>query len=270
MKKSWKQALITGMAVLAMGALVAGCGSDQSSNAQPKEKVIKVGTNATFVPFEFKEQGSDQLTGFDIDMINAVAKKIGAKVDFKNVAFDALIPALGTKEIDLAASGMTITKARAQSVLFSSPYYESGMAVVVKEDANINDLKGLEGKTIAVQMGTTGADLAKKIQGAQLKQFNHSSEALLELHNGGVVAAVLDLPVAQYYVSKHPEDKVKVISFPNTKEYFGFAIAKDNKDLQAQVNKALAEMKKDGELDQIYQKWFKTKAPDMPTEWAGN
>lgn len=267
-----KKILLTGMAVLAMGALVAGCGSDTaSSQADNGKKVIKVGTNATFVPFEFKDEKSQDLTGFDIDMVKAIAKKMNADVEFKNVAFDALIPSLGNKDIDMAASGMTITKARAGKVLFASPYYESGMAVVVKGASNINTLQDLQGKNISVQMGTTGADLAGKIANATLKQFDHSSDALLELNKGSVDAAVLDLPVAQYYASKHPNEDVKVIPYPNTKEYFGFAFAKDNKDLQAAVNKALADMKQDGELNAIYQKWFKTDAPaDMPTEWSGN
>ena len=266
-----KKIMLTGMAVLAMDALVAGCGSDSNSGqAANGKQVIKVGTNATFVPFEFKDESSQDLTGFDIDMVKAIAKKMNADVQFKNVAFDALIPSLGNKDIDMAASGMTITKARSEKVLFAAPYYESGMAVVVKGNSPINTLEDLQGKNISVQMGTTGADLAGKIANATLKQFDHSSDALLELNKGGVDAAVLDLPVAQYYASKHQGD-VKVIPYPNTKEYFGFAFAKNNKELQEAVNKALAEMKKDGELNAIYQKWFKTDAPaDMPTEWSGN
>lgn len=264
--------LMAGLAVLAIGAVVAGCGSDTSKQATTSDgkKIIHVGTNPTFIPFEYVDDNTKDIAGFDIDLINAVAKHMNAQVEFKKVAFDALIPSLGNKDIDLAASGMTITKARAEKVLFSEPYYESAMGVVVKADSSIKDLKDLEGKNISVQIGTTGADLAATIPGAQLKQFDHSSDALLELSNGAVDASVLDLPVAQYYAAKHPEANIKVIPYPNTKKYFGFAMAKDNKELQAEVNKALEEMKKNGELNQIYQKWFKQDAPaDMPIEWAG-
>lgn len=266
-----KKLTITAVATLAIGTMIAGCGSDNDSKqAAAGQKVIHVGTNATFVPFEFNDEKTQDLNGFDIDMIKAVAQHMNAKVEFKNVSFDALIPSLGNKDIDLAASGMTITKARAEKVLFSSPYYESGLGVVVPANANINTLQDLNGKTVSAQMGTTGADMAKKIEGVTLKQFDHSNEALLELKNGGVAAAVIDLPVAQYYVSKHKDEGFKVIPFPNTKEYFGFAMNQNNKELQAEVNKALAEMKKSGEFNTIYKKWFNTDAPaDMPTEWQG-
>lgn len=272
MSKKVKQFIFAGLAVLAMGAVLAGCGDTNSGQATTAngKKIIHVGTNPTFIPFEFTDDQSKSLAGFDIDLIQAVAKHMNAEVEFKNVAFDSLIPSLGNKDIDLAASGMTITKARAEKVLFSEPYYESAMGVVVKADSSIKDLKDLEGKNISVQIGTTGADLAAQIAGATLKQFDHSSEALLELSNGAVDASVLDLPVAQYYATKHPDANIKVIPYPNTKKYFGFAVAKDNKELQTEVNKALEEMKKNGELNAIYQKWFKTDAPaDMPIEWPG-
>ena len=146
-----KKIMLTGMAVLAMGALVAGCGSDSNSGqAVNGKQVIKVGTNATFVPFEFKDESSQDLTGFDIDMVKAIAKKMNADVQFKNVAFDALIPSLGNKDIDMAASGMTITKARSEKVLFTAPYYESGIAVVVKGNSPINTLEDLQGKPVLI------------------------------------------------------------------------------------------------------------------------
>lgn len=257
-----------GIAVLTAATLIAGCGNQSDVAKDPKQadgvKVLKVGTNATFVPFEFKNDQSQELEGFDIDVVNAVAKRMNVHVEFKNVPFDALVPALDNGEIDLAASGMTITKARAEKVGFSSPYYESGMAVLVKDDSNINDLAALNGKTVAVQMGTTGADLAAKIDGANVKSFNHTNEALLELKNGAVNAALIDLPVAQYYVNVHPEDHMKLIAYPNTKEYFGLAMNKKNEDLVKAVNQALLDMKKDGELGKIYKKWFKVDMPDIP------
>ena len=165
----------------------------------------------------------------------AIGKRINKDVELKNIAFDALIPALNTHDIDVAASGMTITKARSEKVLFSSPYYENALAVVYKDGANITSLDDLKGKKIAAQLGTTGA------------------------------ATVIDLPVAQYYSTKHPDQHIKFMAYPNTKEYLGLAINKDNKDLQEQINKAIADMKADGEFNTLYKKWFNVDAPaDMP------
>lgn len=263
MKKMILAGLITATAAL----LLAGCGSSSQQTAAPKEKVLRVGTNATFVPFEFKNEKTQDYDGYDIDLIKAIAKQMNAKVEFKNVSFDALIPSLGSKDIDIAVSGMTITKARAEKVLFSAPYYESGLAFVVKDGDPVTQLSDLKGHKIAVQLGTTGADLAHKVEGAQVKDFDHSNEALLELKIGGADAVVLDLPVAQYYVSQHPDDHIKVIPYVTTdKEYFGMAMNKDNTALQSEVNKAIAELKKSGEFNQLYQKWFKQDAPQMPAQ----
>ena len=160
---------------------------------------------------------------------------------------------------------MTITKARSEKVLFSSPYYENALAVVYKDGTAVNSLDDLKGKKIAAQLGTTGADLAHKIEGTAVKEFDHSNEALLELQNGGVDATVIDLPVAQYYSTKHPDQHIKFMAYPNTKEYLGLAMNKDNKALQEQINKAIADMKADGEFNTLYKKWFNVDAPaDMP------
>ncbi len=109
-------------------------------------KKLIVGTNATFVPFEFKDDKTQDYAGFDIDLIRAIGKRINKDVELKNVAFDALIPALNTHDIDVAASGMTITKARSEKVLFSSPYYENALAIVYKDSNSIHSLDDLKNK----------------------------------------------------------------------------------------------------------------------------
>ena len=231
-----KKIILGGCMLVMAASLVGGCGSSN----QPTSNKLVVGTNATFVPFEFKDEKT-------------------------HVAFDALIPALNTHDIDVAASGMTITKARSEKVLFSSPYYENALAVVYKDGTAVNSLDDLKGKKIAAQLGTTGADLAHKIEGTTVKEFDHSNEALLELQNSGVDATVIDLPVAQYYSTKHPDQHIKFMAYPNTKEYLGLAINKDNKALQEEINKAIADMKADGEFNTLYKKWFNVDTPaDMP------
>ena len=247
-----KKIILGGCMLVMAASLVGGCGSSN----QPTSNKLVVGTNATFVPFEFKDEKTQDYTGFDIELIRAIGKRINKDVELKNVAFDALIPALNTHDIDVAASGMTITKARSEKVLFSSPYYENALAVVYKDGTAVNSLDDLKGKKIAAQLGTTGADLAHKIEGTTVKEFDHSNEALLELQNGGVDATVIDLPVAQYYSTKHPDQHIKFMAYPNTKEYLGLAINKDNKALQEEINKAIADMKADGEFNTLYKKWF--------------
>ncbi len=257
--KKWLMALVLGIGVLAMF----GCGGD---NKQPAESsnVLKIGTNATFVPFEFSDK-DEALTGFDIELIKEITAVMGVEPDFHNISFDGLIPALETGQIDVAISGMTITEARKEKVEFSFPYYESGLGVLVTNDSNISGWDDLEGTKVAVQLGTTGAEKAEEITNVELRTFDHNSEALLELKNGGVDAVIADLPVLQYYLSTEKDANATLITIESDEpEYFGIAIKKGNTDLKDKVNSALKELKENGKLDELYEKYFYQKAPVMP------
>lgn len=187
------------------------------------------------------------------------------QVETHNIAFDGLIPALGTGQIDLAASGMTITLERANKIAFSSPYYQSGLGVIVPQDSNVETINDLRDKKVAVQMGTTGAQKAGEIDGVVLRTFDHNSDALLELSKGGVDAVVSDLPVLQYFMATAANASVKLIPLTtDTPEYFGFGIKKDNVELKEKVDNALDTLKKNGKLDELYQKYFHENAPAMP------
>lgn len=257
-KKFW----IVMLCVVAMLA-VAGCGG---KTEQAKEKVLKIGTNATFVPFEFTGE-KNELEGFDIELIKAISSELGMKPDFHNIAFDGLIPALGTGQIDVAISGMTITDARKEKIDFSMPYYESGLGVLVKKNLAIDKWNDLSGKKVAVQLGTTGAEKANEIEGANIRTFDHNSEALLELKKGGVDSVLADLPVLQYYLSTAGSDGLVLIPVETEKpEYFGIAIKKGNKEMKAAIDGALKKLKENGKLDALYNKYFHQDAPKMPAQ----
>ena len=239
--------------------LTAGCGSDQkaAAPAQPnKNKTLIVATNPSFAPFEFMDK--DKMAGFDIDLISAMVKQAGyQKVEFKSLPFDGLIPALENGNIDIAVGGISITDARKQKVNFTDSYYESGlMAIVGKDNDSIKSLEDLKGKTIAAQIGTVGADEANKIEGAKVKTFDSSDLACLELKNGGADAVISDLPVLQYFLKKGGSAYAKSVGTPKKGDFYGFAVAKKNTALCDQLNKALAELKKNGEYQKIYDKWF--------------
>ena len=240
---------------------VAGCGGSGSGDKKPaakekEAKVLKVGTEPTFAPFEFQEKGSKDYTGFDMDLARAVGRQLGMKVEILNMGFDALIPALNSGNIDMAVAGMSITDARKKAVDFTKPYYTSGLTIVVNQDNKaVNSLKDLENKKIAVQIGTTGAEKAAKVPGAKVTSFNTNAEVFLELQNKGVDAVIIDKPVAAYYLTKEGKGKAKLVGETMEAESYGMALKKGNK-LAAEVNKALDELKKNGEYDKIYKKWF--------------
>lgn len=245
-------------ALLAAGLLTA-CGdkkTDSTAASKPTEQaVLRVGTNPTFAPFEFQAKGSTELTGFDVDLAQALGKKMGKKVELVNLGFDGLIPALSAGNIDLAISGMTITDDRKKAVDFSDPYYTAGLIVLVRNDNDtVKSIKDLEGKSIAVQIGTTGANKAVAVKGANVKQFNNANEPFIELDNKGVDAVINDQPVVAYYLVNG--GKGKMVGDIMEAELYGIAAKKGNQALVKQVNEALAQLKQSGEYDKIYKKWF--------------
>ena len=249
------------MALFMLGAL-SGCGQETKKAADKKPaaketKVLRFGTNAAFAPCESQKKGSKAYSRFDMDLARALGKQMGMKVEIVNTPFDGLIPALNAGTVDAAISGMTITDSRKQQVNFCTPYYKSGLIVMVKKDNNnIKSIKDLEGKKIAVQIGTTGATQAHKVKGAKITEFNNNPEACLELKNGGADAVIGDLPVEQYYLKQGGDKDAKLVGDTLSAEDYGIAIAKKNTDLLEKMNKALAELKKNGEYDKLYKQWF--------------
>lgn len=250
-----KKLLVVLAAMMMAVMCIAGCGGNDKKAAE--SDTLKVGTEPTFAPFEFQKEGSKEFDGFDMDLARAIGKQMGKKVVIQNMGFDALIPALNSGNIDIAAAGMSITPERKKAVDMSDPYYTSGLVVVVNKDNNaVKSVKDLDGKAIAVQIGTTGAAKAGKVPGAKVKTFNTNAEVFLELKNKGADAVIIDKPVAEYYLAQGGgSDSAKIVGDTMEAESYGLSLKKDSK-LTAEVNKALAELKKNGEYDKIYAKWF--------------
>lgn len=251
-----KKLLLVCMAALMAIFALAGCGGDQKA-ADNGKKVLKVGTNADFAPFEFQAEDGKEYQGFDMDLIRAVGKEMGVEVEINNVNFDGLIPALEAGNIDVCISGMTINDERKQKVLFSDPYYKSGLSIIVaKDNDSIKKFEDLKGKKVAVQIGTTSAAEVKKIEGVEVKEFNSSADTFMELRAKGVDAVVNDRPVNDYYILKSGESNVKALPDLLTSEDYGIAVSKQNEATQKAVNDALKKLKDNGEYDKIFEKWF--------------
>ena len=254
-----KKLLILMMTVIcAVAMLAAGCGGEkkEAKKAEPA-KVLRVGTEPTFAPFEFQKEGSKDYDGFDMDLARAIGKQMGAKVEIVNMGFDALIPALNANNIDLIAAGMSITDERKKAITFSEPYYTSGLIIMVnKDNKEVKSEKDLEGKRIAVQIGTTGEKKARSIKGAKVTAFNTNTEAAMELKDKGVDAVINDSPVVGYYLAQGGNKTAMTVGEVMEAEQYGLAVKKGNDKLAADVNKALAELKKNGEYDKIYKTWF--------------
>ena len=263
----WKKLLTVGALCVASVMTLAGCGGQQaattssssssSSASSSSAQTIKVGSAVDFAPFEFQDEGQAEYQGFDMELIRAIGKEMGYKVEVSNIGFDGLIPALEAKTVNVLISGMTINDERKQKVTFSAPYYESGLTMVVREDEqNIKKFEDLKGKKVAVQMGTTSAKEVKKLEGVEVKELNTPADCFMELKSGGVDAVVNDRPVNDYFIQKSGQTGVKALPERLTSEDYGIAVAKDDKELAEKIDAALKKLKDSGEYDKIYAKWF--------------
>ncbi len=249
---------VVGTFTLITSLFIAGCGSNTTNN----DKVWRVGTDATYAPFGFKEKNTGKLDGFDIDIITAIAKEEGAEVDIQNLNFDALLPALQSNTLDIAISDMTISEERARSVDFSNPYYIAGSGLVVNTDnTNITSFKDLEGKRIGVSIGSTGAEIAGKIPNADVRQFNLIIDAFLELQNRGVDVVINDTPVNEFYVVNKGRGIAKVVGEDYDAAPLGIAVKKGNTELLDKINSGLSKIKENGKYREIYKKWFGKEPP---------
>lgn len=235
------------------------------SFALKAQEVLEVGTEPAFPPFEMQAANGKGFTGFDIDLFNAIGEEAGLKIQFQSMPFDGLIPALQSQTIDAAISGMTITAERGQTVDFSRPYFQSGLAIAVRKDSEdeIESFADLENKKVAVAIGTTGAQEAAKIPGVELSTFDNSALALQELSNGKVDAVVNDSPVTLYAIKVGNLNNVEVVGELLTEEYYGIALPKDSPNVE-KVNDALDELLQSGRYRELYQKWFAGEPPKLP------
>ncbi|WP_206815247.1 ABC transporter permease subunit [Chroococcus sp. FPU101] len=227
-------------------------------------KPLRIGTEPTFPPFEMQDKATGKLTGFDVELLEAIGEELKRPIEWVSLPFDGLIPALQSGSIDAAVSGMTITPERAQTLSFSRPYFKAGLAIAVQDNNDsIKSLDDLKGKRIAVQIGTTGATTATAIEGAKVSQFDSAALALQELLNGKVDAVVNDAAVTLYAVKEAGLAGIKVVGEQITEEYYGIALPK-NSPLVDDINNALTTLLENGKYEAIFQRWFSGKVPTIP------
>lgn len=283
MRKAGLWLAAVAVVVFVFGVMVfAGCGSSTTTTTIPVEAPttvapaetttsvaaaeftlvqpgkLVVGSDTTFPPME--SMNGTVAEGFDVDLMGAIAQKLGLQMDFKTEIFDTLIPTLKAGgKFDVIASSMTITDERKKEIDFSDPYIDSNQSIAVMKSANIKDRAGLAGKKIGVQSGTTGEAWAKEnLTDSTLVPFDTTTKAFSSLQADNVAAVVNDLPVSAYIVKSDSAQAMAIIEEIPTGEQYGFAVAKTNPGLLAAVNQALTDLKADGTYQQIYDTWFAT------------
>ncbi|TDP01253.1 transporter substrate-binding domain-containing protein [Marinomonas balearica] len=222
---------------------------------------LKVCFEAGYIPFEMKTKDG-RFIGFDIDIGKHMARTMDVKFVPVNTAWDGIIPALQTEKCDIIMGGMTITAQRNLKVMFANPYITIGQTVVIKPEleGKITSYKDLNDPkyTITSQLGTTGAEAAKKyLSKAKLDLFETSADGVLQVANGKADAFVYDLPFNALYSSQH-QDTVVHLDESFTYEPLGWAIRQDDPNFLNFLNNYLTQIKNDGTYDRIYSKWFES------------
>ena len=214
-----------------------------------------IATDATWPPFEYVND-QNQIVGFDIDLMNAIAKSAGIEIEYQNVAFDPLLAGMAQGTYDAAISSITITEDRSKSMLFSNPYYVAGQMIVTKKsNTSITNADSLQGKTLGAQLGTTGETLANGVKSATVKTYNQIGLAIQDLLNGQIDAVICDTPIANSYANKNAST-LKIVGDALTTENYGIAVAKGKTELLAKINQGLAAVKAAGTIDTLVTKWL--------------
>lgn len=264
MKKKYLVLLLALAMIFTFALSACGGGSSEESSDEGGDDsaVLKVVTEATFAPFESTQDGDETIVGFDPDMMAAIAEDQGLELEWVNMEFDSLIPALQSDQGDIICAGMNkLAGDRAEKVDFGDTYFESELMLLVKSDS---DLAGIDAVTsdmkLASQIGTTGGDMvqAMKDEGkiADGVVLNQWTDCYLQLQNGEVQGVIVDKPVGEAYLKSHGEEAKFAGDAFGDHEEFAFAVKKGNTELLEKLNTGLANIKANGTYDKLVDKWF--------------
>ena len=247
------------MLVLAVTAL-AGCGSNSAQKEESKK--IVVGLDDSFPPMGFKDE-KNEIVGFDIDLAKEVAKRLGREVEFKAIDWNSKEAELKSGRVDILWNGLDITEKRKEKMLFSEPYMDNRQIVFVAKNGKVAVAgeADLAGKTIGTQSGGTTEEYFEnkpelKASMKEVKYYPDYINAFMDLENGRLDAVVGDEIIGRYYISKHPDEIQAIDTVIGTVSQFGIAFRKDDQKLRDEVQKVFDEMKADGTVAKISEKWF--------------
>ena len=233
--------------------------SDGAATADAPETVsggaLTVCSDTPYEPFEFKDDAGED-TGYDIDLLRAIAAEADLGLEVKDLPFDGILGSLAAGDCDVVGSAVTITEERAEQVDFSEPYFDADQSLLVKAgDGEISEITDLAGKTVGVQSGTTGETYANEnAEGAEVKGFEDSDGLFAAIEAGEIAAILQDLPVNAYRTTQ--DDSLEVVETYTTGEQYGFAVAKGNEPVLSLINDGLATLREDGRFDEIYASYF--------------
>ncbi|HMK44504.1 MAG TPA: ABC transporter substrate-binding protein [Dissulfurispiraceae bacterium] len=252
-----KLAVFAVFAVLVIFCAAVACSAEDTYDVVKKKGVLVCGVKDSTPPFGFVDPKSRQIVGYDIDFCNAIAKKLGVKLELKAVTSASRMPQLKEGNIDMIAATMTKTAERAKEIDFSHAYFFTGQKFLVKK-GTVSSLKDLDGKKIGTAKGSTSEQNAKKaLPNATVLSFDDYPPAFLALQQGKVVAVTTDETILAGLRAKAPnKEQFEIPSIQISDEPYGLGMRKGDKKFVDFVNKTILDMEKNGEAKKIYDKWF--------------
>ena len=262
--KSRVSTLLAALAVLAVAIFAAGCGSsdDSTSGGGGGGEKLTVGSDVPYPPFEEFGKSKTEFKGFDIELVEAIAKKIGRTPEFKDTSFDTIFRDLAQGKFDMVASATTITDEREETVDFTNPYYlPSAQSIIVKKgNSDLKTDKDLEGLVVGVQQGTTGEEyVEEEIDTKELRTYPQGPDTIPALKAGTIDAVVIDRPVAENIIEA--DSDLEISGGIETEEQYGFVVQQGDEELLDELNEGLQEVIDSGEYKTIYTKWFHKPVP---------
>ena len=238
-------------------SLILSCSSDKNSSeslGNSEDKIIYVGIDAAFPPFGYLENGN--IAGFDYDIMSEIAKLTDMKVEFNQMQFAGLLPALQTKKIDAIIAGMTVTEERKQFVNFSETYYVSSQVILVHRDDNtIKNFDNLDGKNVGTVIGTTGDTIMTENERVNVRKFDTGAEAVLSLKEKKIDAIVFDKEPCKNFAKYN--DEIKLIESDTIEENYAIAVRKEDTSLLENINKGISIIMTNGTYENLIEKNFK-------------
>ncbi|MGX7419422.1 amino acid ABC transporter substrate-binding protein [Carnobacterium gallinarum] len=237
-------------------------GKDSYSQIEKSGKLV-VGLDDTFAPMSYRDSNG-KIVGFDVDLANAVGKKLNLKIEFQAIDWAMKETELNAGNIDLIWNGYTITKERQEKVNFSTPYLDNSQAIIVLKDSPIQTKADLKGKVVTAQESSSAVSAIEAdkevtvadFKGSEIIQYPSNNDVFNDLESKRSDAAVADEVLARYYIGLKGSEKYRILTDNYGTEEYGVGMRKADKQLKEKVDTALAELRADGTYDKAYQKWF--------------